>query len=93
MIENIKAKAAAFYHNAVAFVKREPVVIMYAILAAVNAAAYFGFEVSPEALAAVDAVFVPFLAFITRRQVTPLANLEPMTVDKFVELYGEGDEA
>ena len=73
--------------------RREPVLIMYGILFAVNAAAYFGFEVPVEWLAAVDTALVPALAYLTRKQVTPLAELEPMTVNKFIELYGEGDEA
>ncbi len=73
--------------------KREPVILMYGILFAVNAAAYFGFEVPVEWLAAVDTALVPALAYLTRKQVTPLAELEPMTVNKFIELYGEGDEA
>ena len=92
MIETIKAKALAFKDAAIAFVKREPVIIMYALLAAVNVAAHFGFEVSPEHLASVDAVLVPVLAYVTRKQVTPLSELEPMTVQKFIDLYGEGEE-
>lgn len=73
--------------------KVEPVLIMYGILFAVNAAAYFGLEVPVEWLAAVDSALVPALAYLTRKAVTPLATLEPMTVEKFIELYGEGDEA
>lgn len=92
MIETIKAKAFAFKDKAIAFVKREPVIIMYAILAAVTVAAHFGFAVSPEILVSIDAVLVPVLAYFTRKQVTPLAELEPMTVDKFIDLYGRGLE-
>ncbi len=73
--------------------RREPVLLMYGILFVVNAAAYFGFEVPVEWLAAVDSALVPALAYLTRKQVTPLAELEPMTVNKFIELYGEGEEA
>jgi hypothetical protein len=92
MIETIKAKAIAFKDAAIAFVKREPVIIMYAILAGINVAALFGFEVAPEHLVTADAVLVPVLAYFTRKQVTPLSELEPMTVQKFIDLYGEGDE-
>ena len=88
MIETIKARFAALFSKA----KGEPVLIMYGILFAVNAAAYFGFEVPVEWLAAVDSALVPALAYLTRKQVTPLSKLEPMTVNKFIELYGEGDE-
>lgn len=89
MIETIKARFAALLKRA----KGEPVLIMYAILAAVNAAAYFGFEVPTEWLASIDAALVPALAYLTRRVVTPLSALEPMTVQKFIDLYGEGDES
>ena len=88
MIETIKARLAALINKA----KGEPVILMYAILAAVNAAAYFGFEVPAEWLAAVDSALVPALAYLTRKQVTPLSKLEPMTVQMFIDLYGEGDE-
>jgi hypothetical protein len=92
MIETIKAKALAFKDAAIAFVKREPVIIMYAILAGINVAAYFGFAASPEHIAALDAVLVPTLAYFTRKDVTPISELEPMTVQKFIDLYGEGEE-
>jgi hypothetical protein len=92
-MERAKQALADLAKAAVAFVKREPVIIMYAILGAVTGAAHFGFAVDPEILVGIDAILVPILAYVTRKQVTPMAELEPMTVDKFIELYGEGDQA
>jgi hypothetical protein len=93
MMDRVKEGAVALKDALVAFVKREPVILMYAILAAVNVGGYFGFDASAEMLAGIDAIFVPALAYLTRRKVTPLAELEPMSVGKFIELYGEGEEA
>jgi len=91
-MDKIKSAAKAAGKRIYRKLKEEPVLVMYGILFAVNAAALVGYNVPPDAVAKVDAFLVPFLAYLTRKRVAPIAKLEPMTPLEFVEKFGPGEE-
>ena len=91
-MDKIKKAAKAAGKHIYRKLKDEPVLVMYAVLFAVNAAALVGYNVPPEAVTKVDALLVPFLAYMTRKRVAPISQLEPMTPLEFVEKFGPGEE-
>lgn len=71
-------------------IKEEPVLVSYAALLIVNAAAFVGFDIDPALIAQFDAVVVPMLAILTRQQVAPMSSLKKMSPEELVEVvHGE----
>lgn len=51
---------------------REPVLVLGLVAAAVNLAVGFGFKVSPEQVALINAFTVAVVSFVARSKVTPV---------------------
>lgn len=86
----MKDQLAALVERIKTKVKTEPVVVMYLILFAITGAAHFGFDLDPETITMIDGAVGLALTVWTRKRVSPLAKLEPMTPAEFVAEYGEG---
>jgi hypothetical protein len=85
MIEQVKTIARRIVER----IKNEPVLLTYGIALALNGAALFGFDMSVEDVAKIDALVVPVLAVITRQVVTPVSKLRELPAEDIAdELLG-----
>lgn len=75
--------------NVIERIKREPVLVSYAVALGISVAAGFGFDLDPGYIATIDAALGLGAAIFARQRVAPVSRLSKMKVEELAEEFAE----